>query len=224
MKTVICSGKTQASYIIEMFKKEMKRSDELIVINESESYAKLLAEENKVPVIVRNFTKQYALQDANIKDADLFIALSDNDIDNYIGCMMAKNLFGCKRVIATCANPANVKIFKQLGIDETVSSSYLITESIKNASNLEDTFKSLTFEDDLIKIIEVAVKNTYDICNKEIKDIQFPEFGTISAINRKPRIIIPKGKTLIKENDKLIMLVKSENEQELINFITQSKK
>ena len=224
MKTVICGGRTEASYIIKMFKNELKRNDKLIIINDDPVFAKTIADESKIPVIVNDFTKVYTLQDAEIEDADLFIAVSDNDVNNYIGCIMAKKLFKCKRTVATVKNPSNVKIFKQLGIDSTISSSYLITESIKNASNLEDAFKSLSFEDDLVKIIEITIKSNYDICNKEIKDIEFPEYGTISAINRKPHVIIPKGKTMIRENDKLIIVCQSEREEQLINFVTKNRK
>jgi len=224
MKIVICSGTTEASYIIDMFLKQGTKRNELIVINENKEVAKELSETHKVKVYVGSLEKHYTLDDAKINDADLFIALSEKDQDNYVSCLMAKNLYGCKRVIATVKNPQNVTIFKQLGIDSTISSSYLISESIKNASNIEDVFKSLSFEDDLIKIIEIVIKDEYEICNKEIKDIAFPDFATISAINRKPHIIIPKGKTMIKKDDRLIIVVQTKDEEALIDFVTKTKK
>lgn len=223
MKIVICNGTNQASYIINMFKQD-KKKNELIVINDNQEFSQVLSNKYKIPVLVGDYTKTYTLDDAGIVGADVFIALGHNDTDNYVACMLAKNKYSVKKVISSVINPNNVAVFKRLGIDSAVSSSFLIGETIKNESNIEDVFKSLSIEDNMIKIIEIDVKNTYEVCNKELKDIDFPEYGTISAIYRKPHIIIPKGKTDIRKGDKLIMVASAKDEESLINFVTKLKK
>ncbi len=222
MKIIICGGTNQASYIIDMFKKDKKKKNNLIIINEDADYSKYLSNKFKVPVIVGDFTKTYILDDANILGADLFITLSNSDTDNYVACLLAKNVYQVKKVISAVSNPNNVKVFKSLGIDSAISSSFLIGETIKNESNIEDVFKSLSIEDDMIKIIEVNVKSNFAICNKELKDlIDFPDFCTISAIYRKPHIIIPKGKTDIRRGDKLIIVGSTKDENKIISYITK---
>lgn len=66
MKIVICGGTNQASYIIDMFKKDKRKKNELIIINEDADYAKYLSNKYKVPVTVGDFTKTYILDDANL--------------------------------------------------------------------------------------------------------------------------------------------------------------
>jgi len=224
MKIVICGGTNQASYIIDMFRKDKKRTNKLIVINENKESAQIISNKFKIPVLVGDFTKTYTLDDANIVNSDLFITLGHIDADNYVACLLAKNVYHCKKVICSVSNPSNVAVFKKLGIDSAISSSFLIGETIRNESNIEDVFKTLSIEDDMIKIIEIDIKNTYEICNKELKDIDFPEYGTISAIFRKPHIIIPKGKTDIRKDDKLIMVASAKDEENLIKFVTTAKK
>ena len=222
MKIIICGGTNQASYIIDMFKKDKRKKNNLIIINEDADYAKYLSNKFKVPVVVGDFTKTYILDDANIFGADLFITLSNSDTDNYDACLLAKNVYQVKKVISAVSNPNNVKVFKSLGIDSAISSSFLIGETIKNESNIEDVFKSLSIEDDMIKIIEVNVKGNFVICNKELKDlIDFPDFCTISAIFRKPHIIIPKGKTDIRRGDKLIIVGSTKDQDKIISYITK---
>lgn len=222
MKIIICGGTNQASYIIDMFKKDKRKKNNLIIINEDADYAKYLSNKFKVPVVVGDFTKTYILDDANIFGADLFITLSNSDTDNYVACLLAKNVYNVKKVISAVSNPNNVKVFKSLGIDSAISSSFLIGETIKNESNIEDVFKSLSIEDDMIKIIEVNVKGNFVICNKELKDlIDFPDFCTISAIFRKPHIIIPKGKTDIRRGDKLIIVGSTKDQDKIISYITK---
>lgn len=224
MRIVICGGNNQASYIIDMFKKDKRKKHELIIINDDVDYAKFLSNKYKVPVIIGDFTKSYILDDANINNADLFITLSSVDTNNYVACLLAKNVYHVKKTISAVLNPNNVKVFKSLGIDSAISSSFLIGETIKNESNIEDVFKSLSIEDDMIKIIEVNIKNNYLICNKELKDLtDFPDFCTISAIFRKPHIIIPKGKTDIRTGDKLIIVGSTKDEEKIISYITKEK-
>lgn len=225
MRIVICGGTNQAAYIIDMFRKDRKRKNSLTVISNDADYAKFLSNKYKIPVIIGDFTKSYILDDANIENADLFITLSNVDTDNYVACLLAKNVYHVKKTISAVLNPNNVKVFKRLGIDSAISSSFLIGETIKNESNIEEVFKSLSIEDDMIKIIEVNVKNNFLICNKELKDlVDFPDFCTISAIFRKPHIIIPKGKTDIRNGDKLILVGSTKDEEKIINYITQEDK
>ena len=225
MRIVICGGTNQAAYIIDMFRKDRKRKNSLTVISNDADYAKFLSNKYKIPVIIGDFTKSYILDDANIENADLFITLSNVDTDNYVACLLAKNVYHVKKTISAVLNPNNVKVFKRLGIDSAISSSFLIGETIKNESNIEEVFKSLSIEDDMIKIIEVNVKNNFLICNKELKDlVDFPDFCTISAIFRKPHIIIPKGKSDIRNGDKLILVGSTKDEEKIINYITQEDK
>lgn len=225
MRIIICGGTNQAAYIIDMFRKDRKRKNSLTVISNNADYAKFLSNKYKIPVIIGDFTKSYILDDANIENADLFITLSNVDTDNYVACLLAKNVYHVKKTISAVLNPNNVKVFKRLGIDSAISSSFLIGETIKNESNIEEVFKSLSIEDDMIKIIEVNVKNNFLICNKELKDlVDFPDFCTISAIFRKPHIIIPKGKTDIRNGDKLILVGSTKDEEKIINYITQEDK
>ncbi len=222
MKIIICGGTNQAAYIIDMFKKDKRKKNDLIIINEDSDYSKYLSNKYKVPVIVGDFTKTYILDDADLTNADLFIALSNSDTDNYVASLLAKNVYKVKKVISAVSNPNNVKVFKSLGIDSAISSSFLIGETIKNESNIEDVFKTLSIEDDMIKIIEVNVKRNFAICNKELKDLtDFPDYCTISAIFRKPHIIIPKGKTDIRTGDKLIIVGSTKDEEKIISYITK---
>ena len=219
MKISICGGFHQTSYIIEMFKKDKRRKNKLVVINDNPTNAKILANKFNIPIVVGDFTKTYTLEEGDIVDSDLFISLSENDQDNYVACLMAKNIYNCKKVLCTVTNPSFVPIFKKLGIDIAISSSYLIGETIKNESNVEDVFKSLSIDDNLIKIIQFKVKDNHSICNQELKDIKMPDYATISAIVRNHKIIIPKGKTLILKDDNVTIVLNASYEEEFLDFI-----
>jgi len=220
MKIVIANGKHEADFIIKMFKNQAK---ELIVINSDRSYADYISKSNKIPVYVGDPYKRFVLEDTNVSGADIFIALGDKDADNYATCILAKKDFAVKKCICTVVNPKNVDIFKKLGIDSVISSTYLLANSIKSATSLEDVIKTLSIEEDKIVLTEIVILPKYGIADQKIMDINFPKNATISCIYREPHVIIPNGSTIIKPKDKLVVISTPSDQEGIIKFIQATK-
>lgn len=220
MKIVIASGNHAADYIIKKFKSSQNR---LIVINDSRETAQYLTRSNKIPVFYGQPYKYFVLEEANVEDADIFIALGDVDTDNYVSCLLAKRVFNVKKVICTVNNPKNVELYRELGIDSVVSSTQLLATSVMNESSLEDLIKTMSLEDEQIVLTEVVMKPNFEIVNKRIMDINFPKNGNISCIYRKPSVIIPNGQTTILPKDKLLIVSTPQHQKEILNFIQKTK-
>lgn len=220
MKIVICGEPIQLSYIVELLKSG-KNKNEYILIIPTKDNVQQLSNSLKMSIYVGDYTKKYTLDDAHIENADLFVALGLKDESNYVACLLAKKVYNVQRVVSLVHNPLNVDIFTKLGIDSSVSSVHMISDSIINNITNESILRSLSFENDQIKIIELKINSDYSIVNKYIKDISFPEEGNISAIFRDNHTIIPKGKTQIKVNDKLIICCSKPAEEEIIKFVTE---
>jgi len=220
MKIVIAGGKHEADFIVSKLKKE---HHQLIVINQDRDFATYISANNNIDVFPGDPTKAYTLSDAEAKQADVLLALSDNDTDNYITCITAKKLFNIKKTVAKVKNPKNVELFKRLGIDSVISSTYLLAQTILNESSVENIIKTLSIEDEKIVMLEIGVEEEYAIVNKRLMDIRFPSNINISCIFRDPHVIIPKGDTLIKENDKLIIISTPNDQDEIVEFIQKRK-
>ncbi|MEF3693476.1 MAG: TrkA C-terminal domain-containing protein, partial [Acholeplasmataceae bacterium] len=124
---------------------------------------------------------------------------------------------------AKVRNPKNVEIFKKLGVDSVISSTYLLAQTILNESSVEKILKTLSIEDEKIVMIELGVEADYSLVNKRIMDIQFPKNINISCIFRDPHVIIPNGSTVIKPDDKLIIISTPNEQEEIIEFIRKKK-
>ncbi len=220
MKIVIAGGYQAADYIIKKFRSS---SNKLIVINESREVAQYLTKSNKIPVFFGAPYKYFVLDEANVEDADVFIALGKFDTDNYVACLLAKRVFNVKKCICTVNNPKNVDIYRELGIDSVVSSTKLLAHSVLNESSLEDLIKTMSLEDEQIVLTEVVMKANYQIVNKRIADINFPKTGNISCIYRKPTVIIPNGSTIILPKDKLLVVTTPKHQKDLLAFIQKVK-
>lgn len=217
MKIVIADGRHEADYLIGMYK---SKENELIVINNDESFCKYLSKKNHINVYKGKATKEFALRSAGINDADLFISLASRDVDSYVSCKMAKLIFNCKRCIATVINPKNVDLFKELGVDSVVSSTYLLAESIKAKASVEELIRTLSVEDDKIAIFEMIIKEDFNIVNKTLKEIKFPATVSVSCVYRTPHVIIPNGNTKLLANDKVLFVTTKENQDAIIKLIS----
>lgn len=216
MKIVIANGTHEADFIIKKFKSE--RHD-LIIINNDKEFGSYISNINRIPVIYGDPTKAYILDDANASDCDVFIALSTNDIDNYVSCITAKILFHAKRVVCVVRNPKRVQLFRLLGIDSVISSTYLLGENIKNESIIEEFMRTITIENEKIMITELIVDDSYSIAHKMVREAKIPPFINISCIYRDPQVIIVNGDTIIMPDDRLVIVTTPQYHEKSLEFI-----
>lgn len=220
MKIVIAGGNHAADFIIKKFKGS---ANKLIVINESRDVAQYLTRANRIPVFYGVPWKMFVQQEAHVEEADVFVALSTFDTDNYVSCLLAKKVFNVKKCICIVSNPKNVDLYRELGIDSVISSTQLLASSIMNESSLEDLIKTMSLEDEQIVLTEVVIKASYEIANKRIADINFPRTGNISCIYRKPSVIIPNGATIILPKDKMLVVSTPKHQKDVVAFIQKTK-
>ena len=206
MKIVIAGGYQAADYIIKKFK---SKQNKLIVINSKREIAQYLTKSNQIPVFYGEPYKYFVLDEANVEDADIFIALGNVDTDNFVSCLLAKKVFNAKKCICTVNNPKNVRLYRELGIDSVVSSTQLLATSVLSESSIEDLIKTMSLENEQIVLTEVVIKSNYDIANKRIMDINFPKQGNISCVYRKPNVIIPNVSTPKYQRDIIAFIQKS---------------
>lgn len=218
MKIAICDGSQEADYIINQIN---TKHNTLRVMNNDKDMCLYLSRKNGIDVTYGKSSKEFDLRSADIEKADLLIALSDNDVDNYVTCQMAKKMFNVKKVICLVMNPKNVDIFKEMGIDSVVSSSYLLGETVKAEMSVEKMIRTLTFENNKIVISEIEIKKNYKVCNHMLKDITFPEGMSVCAIYRSTHLIIPKGDTEILNNDKVLIVSSNEDQVSARKYIMQ---
>ena len=216
MKVVIANGLNQADYIISIFAGNKRMP---IVINSNKEFSQLLSDKHGIDVFVGDPFKPFTLQEAKINDADIFIALDEHDANNFVSCMLAKKLFNVKKCICTVANPKNVEIFEELGIDCVVSSTHLLAESIKSESNVEEVVKTLSLEQGKINILEITIGPNDYVNNKKIMELGMPRVANISCIYRNPSVIIPNGQTTIKAKDKLTIVTEKKDAEMVKRFI-----
>ena len=220
MKIVIANGMHSADYIIHKYH---NRYNDLIVINNREEACRYLSMNNDIPVMYGQATRESDLREVGAENAELFIALSKNDMENYVACQTAKKLLNVKRCISTVTNPKNVDIFKELGIDSVLSSTYILGEQIRNAASIENLINSLSLEDEKIIIVELKITDKLRVEGICLKDIGISDIGSISVIIRGQKSIIPNGNTQLMADDKVLLVTNEENREAVLKVFKRKK-
>ncbi|OEF97739.1 Trk system potassium transport protein TrkA [Vulcanibacillus modesticaldus] len=169
------------------------------------------------------------LKELGIEKYDLLIASTSSDETNTIICTLAKKL-GCKKTIARIRNPEYMTqldfIKNEMGIDHIVSPDLAIASEISRYLLKRYSFYFGDFAKGKVQMHDFHVNNLKNFIDKRVMDLPGMEELLIVAIMRDGNIIIPDGTTIIKENDIIYIMGKSDNIQKMIEVyeLTSEKK
>lgn len=216
MNIVLVGGRKKIDFLAKSL---LAKKHNITLIHDNENYCKYLSRTHDAPVICGDGSKSFILEDANIQGADIVIALTPKDADNLVICQLAQKVYGVKRVFATVSNPKNVEVFKKLGINSAISSTYIMAGIIEQMAAIDEIYDFIPIEQGQIVMMEIVVRNHYPVCGKALAEIDIPEQAIIGCIIRGVSSVIPKGKTIIQADDKLIILSPPEVQREMVKLI-----
>ncbi|MCQ2958397.1 MAG: NAD-binding protein, partial [Candidatus Gastranaerophilales bacterium] len=156
------------------------------------------------------------LESEEIGNSDVVINLTSTDESNLLTSLLIKQL-GVNRVIARVYDENIVNLFEKVGVDVAISPKTAVINELKNKILEKSSNILLTVEQNQADIIKALVPEKF--YNKQLKEIKFPVKVVIGIIKRGNKIIIPKGDTLLRENDKMIIFTKSVDVPKLKEFI-----
>lgn len=108
-----------------------ERGDEVTLVEKDPARADWL-ESQLGSIVVRGDGDEMALlRTTGVERADAVLAVTGDDEDNLVALQLAKRAFNVPLTIARVNNPANVQIFKQLGVDQAVSATEILLRAIE---------------------------------------------------------------------------------------------
>jgi trk system potassium uptake protein len=129
MKAVIVGGGKIGYYLTKSLK---KIGYNILLIERDMQLCKEISRELDIEIICGDGSDLEVLKECGIKKAEVVAAVTGSDEMNLIICQMMKKCFNTKKTIARVKNPDNSSIFKALGVDETVCSTEIMCNLIKD--------------------------------------------------------------------------------------------
>ncbi len=212
MKVIIVGGGKVGYYLVRAL---IENKHEPVVIEIDPNVSKNIADEMDIPVILGDATRFETLEAADAANTDAFICVTGNDESNLISCQIAKTKFGISKTIAKSNNPKNVSVMKALGINNVINSTDSIASMIEREVDTSKIKQLLQINHGEGTLIEIEIPKDYIYDSKMLMDFKFPSLFNIVSITRGEAFIIPRGQSMIKSGDKLLVMCDTSSIKEL---------
>ena len=177
---------------------------------------------NDVLIIHGDGTDIHLLEEERLKSMDAFIGITGFDEENLLMALMAK-YSGVPKTIAKISRPNYNKVIDKLGIDAAFNPVFLTASHIlKLIRGGKVVSVSLLLGGDG-EVTELIVGKGVPIVGKTLEELKLPNGIIIGAIVHENEVIIPNGKTIIHENDRIIVFCLTEDLPTLRTFIRPQK-
>lgn len=186
MYIVIMGGGKVGEYLATVM---LDQGHEVAVIEQARETADRLSIElqGQYLIIQGDGTDSDFQEDAGIRHADVFVAVTGRDDDNLLACEIATRVFNVPRCIARVNNPKNRRIFNIVGI-ESVSSTLLIANMIEEEALMGSVGVVSALSRGDIVLFEMSVPAHMRHFNPEegvpVDALDMPEGSSIAAIDR----------------------------------------
>ncbi|MBO7672813.1 Trk system potassium transporter TrkA [bacterium] len=154
------------------------------------------------------------LKQADIRNADLFIACTNNDEANIIACLTAKKFSGIRTISFVAKEEySNVLNFDRADlslceffIDEIVWPEELLTQEIFRIVTVAQALDVEYFANGRARLLEYKLTEGMPLANKLVKDCDLTKNTVIVGITRNGELFVPRGDTKLLAEDKLIFM------------------
>ncbi len=190
-------------------------SHEILLMEKDRQVHKVIAEELGEIAVQGDGCEVRLLEDAGTARADVVVAATGDDEDNLVICQMAKRMFNVPRTIARVNNPGNEALFKQLGVDATVSSTKIIYNLIEQEIQTGDVIPLAALQRGNLEIVEIEIRSDSPVLERRLKDANLPRGALLVCVIRAEQAMLPGPDTRFELGDTVIALVEADLEHDL---------
>lgn len=210
---VIIVGGGKVGY--HLSKVTMQEGNEVLLIEKDRKTAEWLTGELGEIVMLGDGCEVRTMQEAGMGRANVVVAVTGDDEDNLVICQMAKRKFGVPRTLARVNDPRNEELFKQLGIDQTVSSTRIIFNLLEQQIETGQVIPLAALKKGDIEVVEADISSESPVINQKIGQLDLPPNTLIISVIREEHAIIPHADTKLRPGDSVIAMIKAERERDL---------
>lgn len=215
---VIIVGAGKVGYYLA--KTLIQEGHEILVIEKDRKTVDSLRDELDEMIMLGDGCEIRTMNEAGMGRANVVVAVTGDDEDNLVICQMAKRKFGVPRTIARVNDPKNEELFRELGIDQAVSSTRVIYNLIEQQIETTQLIPLAALRKGEIEIVEADITASSAVSGMRIGQLDLPPNTLIISVIRDGHAIIPHADTKLRSGDSVIAMIKSEREKALREIFT----
>ena len=179
------------------------------IIENSRIAGERLADQlNQSVVLHGNALDEQVLQEAGVDKADLMVAITNNDQVNILSCVLGKKL-GCSSNMALLNNVGYHDFTKSLGIDDYINPRSVTISRVLQYVRRGRIIGVYSIGNGAAEIVEAEALETSPLVGRPLRDLDLPDGIRIGMISHAGTLYRPTGDSIIKPNDKIIILALS---------------
>ena len=191
-----------------------KEDNDITLIDNVASQMEGLQDRLDIRTIVGSASHPSVLEQAGGPDADLILAVTDQDEVNMAACQVAYTLFRTPKKIARIRSVEYLthrEIFSDdsIPVDVIISPEQLITQHVLHLIEYPGALQVVDFAGGKIQLVGLKAYHGGPLVGRELRTIRedLPTVeARVAAIYRHDRPIIPEGDTIIEPNDEVFIV------------------
>lgn len=211
---IVIAGAGEVGYNLAM---SLALNHEVWVIEKDYSRFERVSELDVI-AIQGNAANSRVLKDAEVERADVFLAVTGNDEVNLLSGLAAKKS-GAKTVIVRVENPEYVEkpIVRDhpLGYDILICPQLALAQEVAKLVGIPGAIEIVTFSGGKVEMIELQVVEGSKADGAIIRDLYLPPQTIITSIYRNGEIEIPKGDSVLRAGDRVVVVGRTEDLESL---------
>ncbi len=212
----------------ELARNLSEKAQDVVVVEKNEAKARRFKEALDVLVIVDNGANAAVLEQADVKNADMLIAVTQVDEVNIIACMLAKQydvpITVCRIRNSGYAGDASVLTPKQLGIDIVINPERVAAMEISKMLHFPDAAEVEYFNHGKVMMLGVVVGSEAGITGVPLRKLPISADAIIVGISDpEGKFIVPGGDDVVKPGNKIYMLGNSHTLKDISSLLHHEK-
>ena len=203
MKIIISGAYAIGTHLAKLLS---RNNQDTVLIDDDEERLLNVSSDHDLLTINDDPSRISTMEEAGVKNADLYIAVTPDQSLNISTCIMAKAM-GAKRTVAKVDNyeyidPKLDGFFERVGITSLIYPENLAAKEIANGLKMSWVRQRWDVHDGALVMLGIKLRETCEILNEPLKDLCKPESPYhIVAIKRGDETIIPRGDDELKIYD-----------------------
>ena len=160
-------------------------------------------------VLQGDVTDEGLLESENVADMDLFVAVTNDDENNIMSCLLAKRM-GARRVVALINRRSYVDLLQAGQIDIAISPAQATIGTLLAHVRRGHVTQVHSLRRGVAEALEAVVHGDSDSCRcvgRKIEEIDLPKGAAIAAIVRGDKVIMAHHDTVVQGEDHVIVFV-----------------
>lgn len=204
MKIIFVGGGKILYFLARTF---ISKGHDVVIINRERCDCEDLTRRLEAMVLCGDGSDPKILTAAGAEEADVVVALTPYDPENLMICKLAEIRFQVPRTFALVNDPALEDAFHKLGVTRAFSTTSIVSSLIEQKISADSIISLIPLENGRITVTQVKLDHNSPAVEKEIKALCLPKQAILSCIIRnEEEIIIPRGETVLKEADRVIVI------------------